>query len=112
MPVFVYVKAVKTEKSIAVRIDGGDRTMRFWDYVDDDYSDEDGVLLLISRIIIAYYVEYFFCFLRNFYFIRNFNPAYRKHFVPVGNERNLPPFTQTVFWLFVKSATLKTSCSI
>lgn len=42
-PLFVYVKSVKTEKSIAVRLDGGDKTVRFWDYVDDDYSDEDGV---------------------------------------------------------------------
>ena len=42
-PVYVYIKCVKTEKSIAVRLDGGDKTMRFWDYVDDDYSDEDGV---------------------------------------------------------------------
>lgn len=43
-PVFVYVKSVKTEKIIAVRLDGGDKTMRFWDYIDDDdYSSEDGV---------------------------------------------------------------------
>lgn len=42
-PLFVYVKSVKTDKSIAVRLDGGDKTMRFWDYVDDDYSEEDGV---------------------------------------------------------------------
>ena len=43
-PVFVYVKSVKTEKIIAVRFDGGDNTMRFWDYIDDDdYSSEDGV---------------------------------------------------------------------
>lgn len=42
-PVFVYVKSIKTEKSIAVRLDGGDKTVRFWDYVDDDYSEEDGV---------------------------------------------------------------------
>ena len=42
-PVFVYIKSVKTDKSIAVRLDGGDKTMRFWDYVDDDYSEEDGV---------------------------------------------------------------------
>ena len=28
---------------LAVRLDGVDKTMRFWDYVDDDYSDEDGV---------------------------------------------------------------------
>lgn len=42
-PLFVYIKSVKTEKSIAVRLDGGDGTMRFWDYVDDDYSEEDGV---------------------------------------------------------------------
>lgn len=42
-PVYVYAKCKNNEKSIAVRIDGGDKTMRFWDYVDDDYSDEDGV---------------------------------------------------------------------
>ena len=42
-PAFVYIKSVKTDKSIAVRLDGVDKTMRFWDYVDDDYSDEDGV---------------------------------------------------------------------
>ena len=42
-PLFVYVKSVKTEKTIAVRLDGGDKTVRFWDYVDDDYSEEDGV---------------------------------------------------------------------
>ena len=42
-PLFVYVKSVKTDKTIALRIDGGDKTVRFWDYVDDDYSDEDGV---------------------------------------------------------------------
>jgi len=42
-PLFVYVKSVRTEKTIAVRLDGVDKTMRFWDYVDDDYSEEDGV---------------------------------------------------------------------
>lgn len=42
-PVFLYVKSKKTDKTIAVRIDGGDNTVRFWDYVDDDYSEEDGV---------------------------------------------------------------------
>ena len=42
-PAFVYIKSVKTEKTIAVRLDGVDGTMRFWDYVDDDYSEEDGV---------------------------------------------------------------------
>lgn len=42
-PLFVYVKSVKTEKTIAVRLDGVDKTVRFWDYVDDDYSGEDGV---------------------------------------------------------------------
>lgn len=42
-PVYVYIKCVKTDKTIAVRLDGGDETMRFWDYVDDDYSEEDGV---------------------------------------------------------------------
>ena len=33
---FVYIKSVKTDKSIAVRLDGVDNTMRFWEYVDDD----------------------------------------------------------------------------
>ncbi|MDE6597392.1 MAG: hypothetical protein K2K60_01975 [Clostridia bacterium] len=42
-PVYVYIKSVKTEKTIAVRLDGGDKTLRFWDYVDDDYSEVDGV---------------------------------------------------------------------
>lgn len=42
-PVFVYIRSKKTDKTIAVRLDGEDGTMRFWDYVDDDYSDEDGV---------------------------------------------------------------------
>ena len=43
-PAFVYVKSVKTEKVIAIRLDGEDKTMRFWDYIDDDdYSSEDGV---------------------------------------------------------------------
>ena len=42
-PLYFYVKSVKTEKSIAIRIDGGDETLRFWDYVDDSYEDEDGV---------------------------------------------------------------------
>lgn len=42
-PAFVYIKSVKTDKTIAVRLDGVDNTMRFWDYVDDDYSEEDGV---------------------------------------------------------------------
>ena len=42
-PLYFYIKSVKTEKSIAVRIDGGDDTLRFWDYVDDSYEDEDGV---------------------------------------------------------------------
>ncbi len=42
-PVFVYVKSVKNEKTIAIRLDGEDETMRFWDYADDDYSDEDGI---------------------------------------------------------------------
>lgn len=43
-PAFVYIKSLKTEKIIAVRFDGGDKSMRFWDYVDDDdYSSEDGV---------------------------------------------------------------------
>lgn len=42
-PVYVYIKCIKTGKTIAVRLDGVDKTMRFWDYVDDDYSEEDGV---------------------------------------------------------------------
>ena len=42
-PLYFYIKSVKTEKTIAVRIDGGDDTLRFWDYVDDSYEDEDGV---------------------------------------------------------------------
>lgn len=42
-PFYVYVKCKKTGKTIAVRLDGEDRTMRFWDYADDDYSDEDGI---------------------------------------------------------------------
>ncbi len=42
-PLYLYIKSVATEKTIAVRIDGGDNTMRFWDYVDDTYENEDGV---------------------------------------------------------------------
>lgn len=42
-PAFVYIKSIKTEKTIAIRLDGVDNTMRFWDYIDDDYSDENGV---------------------------------------------------------------------
>lgn len=42
-PLYLYVNSKKTGKSIAIRLDGEDSTMRFWDYVDDDYSDEDGV---------------------------------------------------------------------
>ena len=42
-PLYFYVKSVKTEKSIAIRIDGEDDTLRFWDYVDDSYENEDGV---------------------------------------------------------------------
>ena len=42
-PLYLYVKSVDTEKTIAVRIDGEDKTMRFWDYVDDAYENEDGV---------------------------------------------------------------------
>ena len=42
-PLYFYIKSVNTEKTIAVRIDGGDDTLRFWDYVDDRYEDEDGV---------------------------------------------------------------------
>ena len=42
-PLYFYVKSVKTEKTIAVRIDGGDETLRFWDYIDDGYEGEDGV---------------------------------------------------------------------
>lgn len=56
-PVYVYIKSVKTEKSIAVRLDGGDRTMRFWDYVDDDYSEEDGVWSEMSENGLAEFVK-------------------------------------------------------
>lgn len=42
-PLYFYVKSVKTEKTIAIRIDGVDNTLRFWDYVDDGYEGEDGV---------------------------------------------------------------------
>ena len=42
-PLYFYIKSVKTERTIAVRIDGGDETLRFWDYVDDSYEDEEGV---------------------------------------------------------------------
>lgn len=42
-PMYFYIKSVKTEKTIAVRIDGEDETIRFWDYVDDSYEDEDGI---------------------------------------------------------------------
>lgn len=42
-PLFFYIKSDKTEKTIAVRIDGEDGTLRFWDYVDDDYENVDGV---------------------------------------------------------------------
>ena len=42
-PLYFYINSVKTEKTIAVRIDGGDDTLRFWDYVDDSYENEDGV---------------------------------------------------------------------
>lgn len=42
-PVYFYVNSVKTEKSIAISIDGEDDILRFWDYVDDTYKGEDGV---------------------------------------------------------------------
>ena len=42
-PLYFYIKSVKTEKTIAVHIDGADETLRFWDYVDDGYENEDGV---------------------------------------------------------------------
>ena len=42
-PLYFYIKSIKTEKTIAVHIDGGDETLRFWDYVDDGYENEDGV---------------------------------------------------------------------
>lgn len=42
-PLYFYIKSEKTEKSIAIRIDGEDETLRFWDYVDDEYENEDGV---------------------------------------------------------------------
>lgn len=71
-PAFVYIKSVKTDKTIAVRLDGEDGTMRFWDYVDDDYTKEDGVWAkmtesgletmlskLKSAMQYAYDIEYF-----------------------------------------------------
>ena len=42
-PLYFHIKSVKTEKTIAVQIDGADGTLRFWDYVDDSYENEDGV---------------------------------------------------------------------
>ena len=42
-PLYFYIKSVRTEKTIAIRIDGEDDTLRFWDYVDDSYENEDGV---------------------------------------------------------------------
>ena len=42
-PLYFYINSVKTEKTIAVRIDGEDDTLRFWDYVDDGYENVDGV---------------------------------------------------------------------
>lgn len=48
-PTFVYIKSAATDKTIAVRLDGVDKTMRFWDYVDDDYSEEDGVWAEMSE---------------------------------------------------------------
>ncbi len=56
-PVFVYIKSVKTEKTIAVRLDGGDKTIRFWDYVDDDYSEVDGVWDVMSESGLAKFVK-------------------------------------------------------
>lgn len=47
-PLYFYIKSIKTEKTIAVRIDGEDDTLRFWDYVDDGYEDEDGVWAKVS----------------------------------------------------------------
>ena len=42
-PVYFYIRSVKTEKTIAVQIDGEEDILRFWDYVDDSYENEDGV---------------------------------------------------------------------
>ena len=42
-PVYFHIKSVKTEKSIAISIDGEYDMLRFWDYVDDGYENEDGV---------------------------------------------------------------------
>lgn len=42
-PVYFYIKSVKTEKTIAVQIDGEEDILRFWDYVDDGYENVDGV---------------------------------------------------------------------
>ena len=42
-PVYFYIKSVKTEKTIAINIDGEEGMLRFWDYVDDGYEGEDGV---------------------------------------------------------------------
>ena len=47
-PLYFYIKSATTEKTIAVRIDGGDETLRFWDYVDDSYENEDGVWAKMS----------------------------------------------------------------
>ena len=47
-PLYFYIKSVKTEKTIAVHIDGEDNTLRFWDYVDDSYENEDGVWAKIT----------------------------------------------------------------
>lgn len=56
-PLFVYVKSVKTDKTIAVRLDGVDKTMRFWDYVDDDYSSADGVWAEMTDVGLEKFVK-------------------------------------------------------
>lgn len=56
-PMYFYVKSVKTEKTIAIRIDGGDNTLRFWDYVDDAYEGEDGVWAKMTDDGLASFVK-------------------------------------------------------
>lgn len=60
-PLYLYAKSKKTGKSIAVRIDGHDKTVRFWDYADDDYSDENGVWNNITESGIEKFVKKLFC---------------------------------------------------
>ena len=42
-PVYFHIKSIRTEKTIAISIDGEEEILRFWDYVDDGYEGEDGV---------------------------------------------------------------------